>query len=75
MKAQSARDNSRCPNCGSGNYMAPQGTQNHRCYDCGYPRLQSTSGMIASSSDGPARPARAQTQSSPTLNTIIGRVG
>ncbi|MDJ0463164.1 TFIIB-type zinc ribbon-containing protein [Streptomyces sp. H27-C3] len=75
LKAQSAADVSRCPNCGSGNYMAPPNTQNYRCYDCGYPKLQSTSGMIASSSDGPPRPARGQVSGSTALNTIVGRVG
>ncbi len=74
-KAQSASDNSLCPNCRSGNYMAPLNSQNYRCYDCGYPKLQSTSGMIASSSDGPPRPARGQVSGSSSLNTIVGRVG
>lgn len=74
-KAQSASDTSRCPNCRSGNYMAPPNTQNYRCYECGYPKLQSTSGMIASSSDGPPRPARGQVSGSTSLNTIVGHVG
>lgn len=74
-KALSASDTSRCPNCQSGNYMAPLNSQNYRCYDCGYPKLQSTSGMIASSSDGPPRPARGQVSGSTSLNTIVGRVG
>ncbi|MFJ2113375.1 hypothetical protein ACIOEX_16065 [Streptomyces sp. NPDC087850] len=74
-KAQSASDTSRCPNCQSGNFMAPLNTQNYRCYDCGYPKLHSTSGMIASSSDGPPRPARGQVAGSPSLNTIVGHVG
>ncbi|MFI2616704.1 hypothetical protein [Streptomyces sp. NPDC018584] len=55
--------------------MAPLNSQHYRCYDCGYPKLQSTSGMIASSSDGPPRPARGQVSGSTTLNTIVGRVG
>lgn len=34
-----------CPECASNNYMAPQGTQGRaRCYDCGYPVVQSGSG-------------------------------
>ncbi len=74
-KALSASDTSRCPHCQSGNYMSPLNSQNYRCYDCGYPKLQSTSGMIASSSDGPPRPARGQVSGSTTLNTIVGRVG
>ena len=33
-KAQSARQVDRCPGCNSGNYMAAQGTNLKRCYDC-----------------------------------------
>lgn len=44
-RAQSAKDTERCPSCMSGNYMAPVGTQRKRCYDCGYPIVQSGTGV------------------------------
>jgi ribosomal protein S27AE len=40
--AQSAQQTSRCPECGSGNYMAVANAA-PRCYDCGYPISQSGS--------------------------------
>ncbi len=46
-----------------------------RCYDCGYPKLHSTSGMVASSSDGDPKPARGQVAGSASLSSIVGRVG
>jgi hypothetical protein len=61
-----SRAASRCPSCGSGNYgasaLAPEAKA--RCYDCGYPVVQSGSGMgtgIQSSGGGPAVPARQST--------------
>lgn len=75
-KAQSARSAAHCPSCGSGNFMAPPTAPEHpRCFECGYPKLHSTSGLIASSSDGPAKPARVQSQSSPSINNIVNRIG
>lgn len=58
-KAQSAKRFDSCPDCGSGNYFAPQGTQRMRCYDCGYPITQSGSGggMPGGSSSGPSQKA------------------
>ena len=49
-KAQSKKLNERCPECDSGNYFAPKGTQRMRCYDCGYPIMQQGSGMAGNSS-------------------------
>lgn len=76
-KAQSARDSERCPGCMSGNYMAPMGTQRKRCYDCGYPIVQSGTGAsgTGSSSSGPARPAKQVGQDGGfNPQTIVGRV-
>ena len=76
-KAQSARDAERCPGCGSGNYMAPMGTQRKRCYDCGYPIVQSGTGAsgTGSSSSGPARPAKQVGQDGGfNPQTIVGRL-
>ena len=41
-KAQSARQTQLCPDCGSNNYMSVVNAA-PRCYDCGYPLLQSGS--------------------------------
>lgn len=78
---ESARDTSRCPGCGSGNYgrsaLAPEAKA--RCYDCGYPVVQSGSGMGTGISggtpSGPATPAK-QISTANNFNpqTIIGRI-
>ena len=59
----SAVSASRCPGCGSGNYgksaMAPEAKA--RCYDCGYPVVQSGSGVgkgITQQGGGAPIPAR-----------------
>jgi len=78
---QSATTASRCPGCGSGNYgssaLAPEAKA--RCYDCGYPIVQSGSGMGKGVSQqgggGPATPAR-QISTANNFNpqTIIGKI-
>lgn len=79
VRAVSARKDDRCPNCASGNYFAPQGTQRMRCYDCGYPITQSGSGVGpvgGSSSSGPAIPAKQPSQSGGfNPGTIVDRIG
>lgn len=59
-KAQSSRDNSRCPECNSSNYMRPGPSAQlaHRCYDCGYPLIQSGSGVASTTSNGPVRASK-----------------
>lgn len=59
------RENSgTCPECGSGNYFVPAAEGMNRmkpaarCYDCGYPIVQSGSGTGHSASEGPTRAAR-----------------
>lgn len=75
-KAQSARDAEKCPGCYSPNYMAPQGTQKKRCYDCGYPLVQSGSGVgTTGQSTGPVMAARQPAQGSGfNPKTIVGRL-
>ena len=75
-KAVSARNPNFCPNCSSGNYFAPQGTQRMRCYDCGYPIVQQGSGLASSGNSGPATPAKQAGQSGGfNPNTIVDRIG
>ena len=59
-KAQSLNQTSSCPECGSGNYMAPTPQIALRCYDCGYPVAQSGSrygALTGAKVDGPAKSA------------------
>ena len=75
-KAVSARRNDRCPDCGSGNYFAPQGTQRMRCYDCGYPVSQTGSGMPSGSTGGNTQKARQVGQGGGfNPNVIVDRIG
>ncbi len=75
-KAVSSRDNERCPNCVSNNYMAPTGTTRKRCYDCGYPIVQAGSGAGSTGSSGGAPTAAKQPNQGGGFNptTIVGRI-
>jgi len=76
-KAQSSRMNDLCPGCMSGNYFAPTGTNMKRCYDCGYPIVQSGTGagMPGGSSGGPTIPAKQPTSGNNfNPSTIVGRI-
>ena len=57
-KAQSARLTDTCPGCFGDNYFRPSPNSGYRCYDCGYPLVQSGSGVSTVNDDGPTRPAR-----------------
>jgi len=76
---QSATTASRCPGCSSGNYGSVTPESKARCYDCGYPVVQSGSGMGKGVSQqgggGPATPAR-QISTANNFNpqTIIGKI-
>jgi ribosomal protein S27AE len=75
-KAVSSRSSATCPNCMSGNYFAPQGTERMRCYDCGYPVIQSATGSgLPSSSSGPATPSKQVGTSGFNPTTIVDRIG
>ena len=72
-------ESTRCPGCGSGNYgkspMAPESKA--RCYDCGYPLVQSGSGMGSAGSQatgGPAIPAKQIQTGGFNPTTIIGHI-
>lgn len=74
-RAQSARDNDRCPGCMSGNYMAPVGTQRKRCYDCGYPIVQAGSGVGGTGQGGAPIAAKQPSQSGGfNPNIIVDRI-
>lgn len=77
-KARTARMSDRCPECNSGNYFAPQGTQRMRCYDCGYPVMQSGSGAgtTGGSGSGPTQAAKQVGQGGGfNPNVIVDRIG
>lgn len=77
-KAQSSRMQDKCPGCYSGNYFAPTGTQMKRCYDCGYPIVQSGTGagMPGGSAAGPSQAAK-QVSTGNNFNptVIVDRIG
>ncbi len=59
----------------SENYMKMSGTNYFRCYDCGYPVVQTTSGMGNVKSEGPVKAARQPAKGEGFQpNTIIGRI-
>ena len=75
---QSAVNASRCPNCASGNYGSSTPESKARCYDCGYPVVQSGSGSgtgISQQGGGAPTPAR-QISTANNFNPqgIIGRL-
>lgn len=76
-KAMSAKNAQNCPNCYSGNYFAPMGTNRMRCYDCGYPVLQQGSGAgLPSGQGGAATPAKQVSQGGGFQpNVIVDRIG
>jgi ribosomal protein S27AE len=74
-KAQSARNDERCPGCMSGNYMAPVGTQRKRCYDCGYPIVQAGTGVGGTGNGGAPIAAKQPSQSGGfNPNIIVDRI-
>lgn len=74
--ARSARETDRCPECLSGNYFSMTGTSYRRCYDCGYPIVQSGSGptMPGGSSSGPSQPARQIEGGGYNPSQVVGRI-
>ena len=76
-KAMSSKKTDQCPNCYSGNYFAPMGTNRMRCYDCGYPVMQQGSGAgLPSGQGGAATPAKQVNQGGGFRpNVIVDRIG
>jgi hypothetical protein len=75
-KAQSSRQQERCPGCYSVNYMAPPGSTRQRCYDCGYPLVQAGTGAgMPSESSGPVQAARQPSKGTGfNPNIIVDRI-
>lgn len=72
------RDSNRgaaCPECGSGNYMQPARNSQHRCFDCNYPVVQSTSGARIGTATPFGKPVRQVTGTGWHPQEIIGRLG
>ena len=76
-KAQHLRQDTTCPECGGGDYFRATPSTAPRCYDCGYPIIQTTSGMAGmGKGEGPVTPARQPTMGTgfnPTM--IVERLG
>jgi ribosomal protein S27AE len=77
-KAQSAKQTQTCPECGSGNYMAPAQNVGLRCYDCGYPLQQYGSkygSLTGARVEGDVKTSRGNdVQSNWNPQGIIGRI-
>jgi hypothetical protein len=76
-KAASSRSTETCPGCYSGNYMSSPGSNTaKRCYDCGYPLVQSGTGAgLPSQSSGPTVAAKQVGTSGFNPNIIVDRIG
>jgi len=73
----------RCPECNSANYAETGKTYSDsgraisvtRCFDCGYPVVQTTSGLHGVKSEGPVQPARqVSTKNNFNPGQIVGRI-
>lgn len=77
-KAQSAMQNTPCPECFGNNYMTVNNAA-PRCYDCGYPIVQAGSGMGSLQGARVEGATQAATGNNATNNynpqEIIGHIG
>lgn len=76
-QAMSARSEDFCPGCDGTNYFQPQGHPNSpkRCFECGYPNQQTTSGVTSTGSGQQAIPTRqVSTANNYNPGMIVGRV-
>ena len=76
-KAMSARQTQLCPSCNGNNYMSVANAA-PRCYDCGYPLIQSGSGigdLSGANVEGPTKAALGNdTANNFNPTQIVGRV-
>jgi hypothetical protein len=54
--------------------MAAPGSTYKRCFDCGYPKVQSGTGVGATQSDAPAKKATQVPTQGYSPTTIVGRI-
>ena len=74
-RAQHVQNAHSCPGCGSGNYMSNPGSKYSRCFDCGYPVTQSTSGLGGShDANAPTQAAQQVASGGYQPGTIVGRL-
>lgn len=79
---QSTRDTDRCPGCGGTSYMTVNGADPRarhaikRCFECGYPVTQTTSGLsnVSGGTSAPARQASSMTITD-TQGRVVGHTG
>lgn len=70
-KATHTRSQGLCPGCGSDNYFSMGTNAQARCYDCGWPIVQQSTGMTG---EGPAIPSRQVASDGYQPQNIIGRI-
>lgn len=73
---QSSATNTRCPGCGGPNFGGATPESRPRCYDCGYPIVQSGTGVpgVRTPSEGPVQAAKQIANGGWNPTTIIGKV-
>lgn len=64
----------RCPGCNGTNYMAAPNSNYKRCYDCGYPLVQSGTGVGATHADAPTKSAVQVQTGGYNPSVIVGKV-
>lgn len=75
-KAAHLKNEDYCPECASGNYFKATPNTAQRCYDCGYPIVQTTSGMRSTQAEGPVQAARQPAQGQGfNPQVIVDRIG
>jgi hypothetical protein len=74
-KAQSARSEERCPECGSDEYWRPTPKTQLMCNQCHYPVQNSTQGVAISNRDAPAKASLHQAKGAGYRpDIIVGRM-
>lgn len=73
-KLPSSFQQDRCPTCDSPDYFSPTPVTRKRCFSCGYPLMQSGSGMSNTESVGRGKGTPARQVSNMTLTSESGMV-